>query len=338
MYWVQINYAPDVYEVKVPFTNIATTATNCYVFKDGDDALVIDTGAPTDRGYEVLTSSLAEIGVDQEHVRYFCTHLHLDHAGLVNRLAHHNPQVYSTLAGLNTMTGIHEGAFDEDFRDILYQEGLTIPEIQAFLNQNKVTTGPEFFDPQLCRMVFLQHGDVIDVGRFHLQVVSTPGHSRGHQCLFEPESGILFGGDHILYVISPGIELYPDGADSIGDYLASLQRCKDLHAIQLLVAHGGNHRHFEERIDWLVAHHRERLDRAVELVGERPGLRGMQISKRMPWSVHRQWSTLHIGQRWAIVSLAVSVLTHLVLEGRLVRNVGDDGRYYYEVPRRGLRG
>ena len=329
MRWLQINYTPDIYEIKVPFTNLATTATNCYVVKDNDDALVIDTGAPTDRGFEVLTQSLAEIGVDQESVRYFCTHLHFDHAGLINRLAHHNPIVYASLADLNTMTGTYLGEFDAEMLDILYQEGMPYAEAQAHLAENSHNAGPDFFDYRLCQMCYVQQDDIIDVGRYQLRVIETPGHTRGHLCLYEPTSGILFGGDHILYVVSPGIELFPDGGDSLGTYFSSLRRCRDLQASQLLIAHGGNHRDFESRIDWLRDHHHERLDVACNVIRENPGLRGMQVSKRMPWNVHRPWSGLTIGQRWAIVSLGVSVLIHLVGQGRIVRKLADDGRYRY---------
>lgn len=334
MRWLQIHYDPDIFEIKVPFTNIATTATNCYVLKDRDDALVIDTGAPTDRGYDIIAQSLADIGVNQESARYFCTHLHLDHAGLINRLSHSNPEVYASSVDLDAMVGMYRGDFDAEYRDILYQEGMPYAEIQTYLDQNKVYTGPDFFDHRLCRMNYVRQGDVIQVGRYHLEVVETPGHTRGHLSLFEPMSRILFGGDHILYVVSPGIELYSDGADSLGDYLASLKRCRDLGASQLLIAHGGNHRDFDHRISWLHLHHHERMDIAFEVVRENPGLRGMQVSKRMPWNVSKSWNVLSTSQRWAIVSLGISVLTHLVSEGRLIRNLADDGRYRYEVPHR----
>ena len=62
MSWRQIAYNPAVYLVKVPFTNLITTATNCYVVVDGNDALVIDTGAPTSEGKRVLQEALADIG------------------------------------------------------------------------------------------------------------------------------------------------------------------------------------------------------------------------------------------------------------------------------------
>ena len=40
----QINSSPDVYLVRVPFLNISTSETNCYLICDGGECLAVDTG------------------------------------------------------------------------------------------------------------------------------------------------------------------------------------------------------------------------------------------------------------------------------------------------------
>ena len=82
----QVFHAPDVYLVQVPFENISTSATNCYVIMDGGEALVVDTGAPSDEGAKVLSDALDELGVDRGRAKWFLTHFHLDHAGLIDRV------------------------------------------------------------------------------------------------------------------------------------------------------------------------------------------------------------------------------------------------------------
>lgn len=86
MPFAQVHSGPDVFEVKVPFANVSTSATNCFVVMDGGEALVVDTGAPTDEGAAVLDASLDELGIDRARATFFLTHLHLDHAGLVDRI------------------------------------------------------------------------------------------------------------------------------------------------------------------------------------------------------------------------------------------------------------
>ena len=62
---------------------------------------------------------------------------------------------------------------------------------------------PEGFDPTSYQIVptvptrLLEEGNVLDLGGRYLQVMHTPGHSPDCICLFEEESGLLFGGDTI---------------------------------------------------------------------------------------------------------------------------------------------
>ena len=65
MPFAQVHSGPDVFEVKVPFANVSTSATNCFVVMDGGEALVVDTGAPTDEDAAVLDASLDELGIDR---------------------------------------------------------------------------------------------------------------------------------------------------------------------------------------------------------------------------------------------------------------------------------
>ena len=83
---------------------------------------------------------------------------------------------------------------------------------------------PRLFDASRLELVASCDGDAIEVGRYRFRVVETPGHTPGHLALYEPESRILFGGDHVLFVISPSIALFPDGADGLQAYLDSLDK------------------------------------------------------------------------------------------------------------------
>ena len=48
--------------------------------------------------------------------------------------------------------------------------------------------------------VYMEDGDVIDIGREKLVVISTPGHTRGSVCFFSAKSRIAFTGDTIFNV------------------------------------------------------------------------------------------------------------------------------------------
>lgn len=89
-----VNEHPRVYRIQVPFANVITTETNCYVMVDGEDALVIDAGAPASGSAALLSAALREVGVDPASARYFLTHAHFDHAGLLPQIAGPAATVY----------------------------------------------------------------------------------------------------------------------------------------------------------------------------------------------------------------------------------------------------
>jgi len=69
----------------------------------------------------------------------------------------------------------------------------------------------------------LRDGDTLSVGQYHFRCVETPVTLPGHLCLFEPEAGIFFSGDHILDSITPNISGGPEN-DPLGDFEASLDK------------------------------------------------------------------------------------------------------------------
>ena len=142
---------------------------------------------------------------------------------------------------------------------------------------------------------------------------------------------MLFGGDHVLFVISPGIALFPDGADALRAYLDSLAKVRALGCSRLFVSHGEPRDDFAERIDWLDAHHRERLEEAAGIVASCPGLSGEQVIRRIKWNVpHGRWEDISFVQRWCILMEGLVILDHLVDRGLVRREEDEAGlrRYF----------
>ena len=99
----QINSSPDVYLVRVPFLNISTSETNCYLICDGGECLAVDTGAPTPEGAALLDAAIDELGIDKAHMSFFLTHLHMDHAGLIDHVAPKEAPIALSLTDFNLM-------------------------------------------------------------------------------------------------------------------------------------------------------------------------------------------------------------------------------------------
>ena len=83
--------------------------------------------------------------------------------------------------------------------------------------------------------VFLNGGMTLNFGKTRMEVIHTPGHTRGHCAFYFPEERILFLGDYDLTRTGP---YYADRGSSIEDTLQSLERLKEYEAETYLTAHG----------------------------------------------------------------------------------------------------
>ena len=327
MAFVQVHHDPDVLEVRVPFQNISTNDTNCYIVKDGDETLVIDTGAPSDEGFAILDAALTELDVDRTRMRFFLTHLHLDHAGLVDRLALPGAKLYVSPVDFESVRASRAASSYDAARRAFTAEGVPPSDASGY---TRYAVEPRLFDASRLELVASCDGDAIEVGRYRFRVVETPGHTPGHLALYEPESRILFGGDHVLFVISPSIALFPDGEDGLQAYFDSLDKVRALRCGTLLVSHGEIRGDFGERMAWLAEHHRQRLDEMVSAVRKRPRQTGIDVVKGVTWNVpHGRWEDIPAAQRWCIVGVGLSALNHLVDTGRLLREDGEGGPRRY---------
>jgi ribonuclease/clavin/mitogillin len=94
-----------------------------------------------------------------------------------------------------------------------------------------------------------------------LRILHTPGHARGHVCIFEEKNGSLITGDLMAgfgtIVIDP-----PEG--HMTTYLDSLRRMTALNVTALFPAHGPSMANAKTRIQEYVDH---RLDRERKILG-----------------------------------------------------------------------
>lgn len=79
----------------------------------------------------------------------------------------------------------------------------------------------------------LSDGDVIELGGRTVRVLHTPGHSPGHMCFFENETGFLFTGDLVYKDV-----LFADFSSTDPQaYLRSLEKIAALPVMRVFPAH-----------------------------------------------------------------------------------------------------
>jgi glyoxylase-like metal-dependent hydrolase (beta-lactamase superfamily II) len=106
----------------------------------------------------------------------------------------------------------------------------------------------------------VHHGEHLRLANRDWQVLHTPGHTVDHLCLFDPETGTLLSGDHVLPTITPHVSGVRRG-DSLRSYLTTLDLVAGLEGVQLgLPAHGVPFDDVPGRVDAIKRHHEERME------------------------------------------------------------------------------
>lgn len=106
----------------------------------------------------------------------------------------------------------------------------------------------------------VHHGDRVALAGREWWAVHTPGHTVDHLCLYDPETGTLLAGDHVLPTITPHVSGVSK-ADSLKSYLATLDLVARLPDVRLgLPAHGELFHDVPGRVEAIKEHHRERME------------------------------------------------------------------------------
>lgn len=327
---------PDVFMVVIPDERYRSGATNCFIVRSGDEALVADVGGMSENGERAMRAALREVGARPEATTFFLTHLHLDHSGLLPAVAREGAVVRAGGAEFDAARAMRDPAVADGLLARTVAFGVRASEAREYFDFN---LGIDDIDAGRYDARRAEDGDVVRVGDVELRVVDTAGHAPGHRSLFHPESGMLVGGDQVLYTTSPYVPLYPGPSDRLALHLDRLRAVRDLGVDCLLQAHGrlrgqgeGDGRAaFEGRVDWLLDHRARRLREYRETVERTPGLTGMEVVLSSPSSFRLDgWDDVFMVQRWCVVANGMAVLDHLAETGQVEARHGAGGvdRYY----------
>lgn len=169
--------------------------TNCYLVGNGE-LLIVDPGAPAVRQYARLLALVLGLKAEGKRPKaIFLTHHHQDHIGGARAVKER----------LGIPVWCHERTADR----------LPFPADRILAEGETLT--------------------LAGVPPMRLRVLHTPGHARGHLCLYDEASKAAIVGDMVAGVGTIVIDP-PEG--DMTDYLAQLQRLRDLPVTTLYPAHG----------------------------------------------------------------------------------------------------
>ncbi len=308
---------PGLYRIEVPLPRNPLRYLNSYLIKDRERSLLVDTGMNRDECLSALSASLESLDVDLNRTDLFITHLHADHLGLAAALAAETTRVYFNRVDAAVITEESVGGelYWERYYQIYCANGFPPDEARRALDEHPGRRyGLLGRQPEFC---LVEEGDSIRAGDYRFRCVATPGHTPGHMCLYDEEKKLFLSGDHVLGDITPNITSWPEVADSLGNYLSSLEKVYALDIALVLPGHRSLLRDCRKRIRELKQHHQARADEVLSALSG--GARtAFEVARYITWNIAcDSWEQFPPPQKWFAVGETMAHLHYLEQAGRL---------------------
>ena len=303
--------SPGVFELRLPIA-WEDSYVNCFLLPDGEHVDMIDCGMSAEESFALIRAAVHELaGSDGRLRRLLVTHIHPDHYGAAGELTEHDgAELY--LHRLEVpMVNPRYLEVDQLVEEVgRYLEIHGVPDAEAEFLKN-ASRGFRQWVKTAPAALQLDGTEVLEVGRRRLRVEWTPGHSPGHVCLYDRESGVLFAGDHLLPNQSPNIGLHPQSTPNpLDDYLAGLEHLVELRPSLVLPSHGRPFADAAARADELLVHHQRRKEQMIELIGDGE-LNAWQVATAV-WGVRQNLHEMRMALQEGLAHLQ-----SLSLEGRV---------------------
>jgi len=323
-----------VHQIKLPLPGGTLDHVNVYLVEGDEGNLLIDAGWNTPEALSTLKEELRTKGFEFKDIsQIVITHLHPDHYGLAGKIRE--------LSGAKiALSEIETHMLNSRYVDVtLLLSGVTrllrsngVPESELSQLSEASLPALEFVIPA-SPDVKLKAGRKVSVGPFEFEVLSTPGHSPGHICLYEPKRKLLFTGDHILPDITPNVGLHPQsGKNPLGDYLNSLRDLKKLEVTFAFPGHGSVFNGLRLRIEDLFYHHEQRKSAIVKVIQSEIKT-AYEIAEEIPWVPGAEdvsfQDLLAFDKRLAVLE-TLAHLQLLISEDK-VKKAAQDGTNFYSA-------
>jgi glyoxylase-like metal-dependent hydrolase (beta-lactamase superfamily II) len=313
---------PDLFRLEIPLPESPLKFLNSYVIKSPDRNLIIDTGLNRRECLEAMLAGLGKLSVDLKDTDLFITHLHADHFGLVTKLAVDSNRIFFSRPEKELIESW------EGFEAMIVyggRNGFPQDQLRAALEKHP---GNRYGSDWMPKLSLLDDGDEVHCGRYHFRCLTTPGHTLGHICLYDPGQKILVAGDHILDDITPNIQCWTDHQNPLKWYLASLDKVAALEVSLVLPGHRRLILDHRARIAELKRHHQDRLAECLAILKNGP-LSAFQTASRMTWDIKcDSWDDFPVTQKWFATGEAISHLRYLEEAGSISRAGNNDTTLY----------
>lgn len=324
---------PGIYRIPVPLKGNPLKELNSYLIR-GDKNLLVDTGFRTEDCRQALLEGLSLLGIRMENTDILLTHLHADHSGNAPDIVYNGNKIY--MGRLDKKYTVGMGTQEENGIVLLHmsrverlkKNGISEELIKEMLKctpSRTMAPNPDYVD-----YTALDEGDEIQAGSYTLRAIETPGHTPGQMCFEIVGTGAMILGDHVLFDITPNITDWPGVEDSLGNYLASLDKI-DKYDVTIPLPGHRKPADFHQRIADLKAHHERRLAECRAAIKRLGKAHLYDITGNMTWKIRAaSWDDFPPAQRWFALGECLSHIDHLKRTGQIIQH--DEGDiYWYEA-------
>ena len=259
---------PSIIPLRIP--NPFSEGRNQVYVIPSDPLTLVDTGTATDRAFDSLVSQLAKHGFSIGDIgRVILTHKHIDHIGNAWRIQQEsNAEILIHESEMKSISDVDptSARFQE-----LVAERLTEWNVPDDARPQLTNSAGQSWAIQPATPQGLKDGQRIDTNCGELEVLHTPGHTKGSICLKFGRQ--LFSGDHVLPTITPNVgggDLRHRGL--LNQFLTSLDRTMAIvpYIDQVFPGHGVPFNHLADRCQELIQHHRDRLKKTETFLRQGP--------------------------------------------------------------------
>jgi glyoxylase-like metal-dependent hydrolase (beta-lactamase superfamily II) len=307
---------PDLFRAEIPLPRNPLKATNAYIIKGAKKNLIIDTGMNREECKTALLAALEELEIDLRKTDFFVTHLHADHIGLVDELSEDDTVIYFNRPDAEVFN--YKDLWQLVF-SLAGKHGFPADQVEAAIDSHP---GQRYSPKNPVNFTMVEDGDLISYGDYELQCVVTPGHTRGHTCLYEAKHKYFFSGDHILGDITPNISTWLEDSNPLAAYFESLDRVYAMDIELVLPGHRSLIGNCRKRVEQLKEHHHHRLAEVLQIIRSNKPESAFQIASQMSWDlVAEGWNDFPLMQKWFATGEALAHIIYLESEGKVVREM-----------------
>ena len=313
---------PGIFRIEVPIPRSPLKALNSYLVKGPDRNLLIDVGMNRHECRDAMFSALERLSVDLDRTDFFITHMHSDHSGLISDLASAGSSIYCSRPDADVINSDSHWVGRLALAEL---NGFPADQLRDALERHP---GYRYRPRGPVDFTIVGEGDIVSAGDYRFRCLETPGHTRGHLCLYDADRRLLVAGDHVLDDITPNISLWSADLNPLQDFLDSLDRT---YALEVDLVLPGPRRLITDcrrRVREIQRHHGARAAEVLSIL-ERGAQSAFDVASRMTWDMtYDSWEQFPVPQKWFATGEAIAHLRYLEQKGLVQRGM-IDGRILF---------